>query len=83
VFVIHLLFSMSMFWGKKKDENKILRDKQINELMVAFPSIRRPNNDDSLFEILFNVGGTFSTLRIYIPHDFPVSRPGMFCPRRH
>jgi hypothetical protein len=66
-----------MFWHKKKDDNKALRDKNVADLTAAFPSIRRPNSDDSLFEILFNVAGTFSTLRIYIPHDFPVSRPGI------
>ena len=65
-----------MFWGKKKDDTKMLRDKNIKDLSSAFPTIRRPNSDDSLFEILFNVGGVFSTLRIYIPFDFPTTRPG-------
>lgn len=64
-----------MFWSnkKKKDEDK---EKQIKELKAVFPSIRRPNNDDNLFEIKFVVDNKYSSLRIFIPPDFPSIRPG-------
>lgn len=64
-----------MFWGggKKKEDEK---EKQLKQLKYAFPSIRRPNNDDSLFEIRFLVENTHHALRIAIPSDFPTSRPG-------
>jgi hypothetical protein len=65
-----------MFWSKKKiDDDK---DKQIKDLKQVFPSIRRPNNDDTLFEIKFVVDNQYSSLRIFIPADFPVSRPGIY-----
>jgi hypothetical protein len=72
------------FFGIKKEESaktssktstKSLRDQSISELKAAFPSIRKPNADDSLYEILFSVGGTFSTLRIHMSYDFPLSKP--------
>jgi hypothetical protein len=65
-----------MFWGaskKKKDEDK---ERHIRELKQVFPSIRRPNNDDTLFEIKFVVNNQYSSLRIFIPADFPHTRPG-------
>lgn len=66
-----------MFWGntrkKRGDEEK---EKQIKELKQVFPSIRRPNNDDNLFEIKFVVNNQYSSLRVFIPGDFPSTRPG-------
>lgn len=68
-----------MFFKKKVDEG---RAKQIKDLRSSFPSLRRPHNDDSVFDILFDVDKAYSTLRIYIHPDFPNSKPGMaqmFC----
>lgn len=64
-------------WGKKltKEEE---REKQIKELKHSFPSIRRPNNDDALFELKFVVNTQYSSLRVIIPSDFPTTRPGKF-----
>jgi hypothetical protein len=65
-----------MFWSapkKKKDDEK---EKQVKELKQVFPSIRRPNNDDNLFEIKFVVNNQYSSLRVFIPADFPSTRPG-------
>jgi hypothetical protein len=62
-----------MFWGaKKKDDDK---EKQLKHMKAAFPSMRRPNNDDRLFELRFTVDNQYNTLRITIPDDFPQSRP--------
>ena len=67
-----------MFWSKKKiDDDK---DKQIRDLKSVFPSIRRPNNDDTLFELKFVVDNQYSSLRIFIPADFPMTRPGKRVP---
>ncbi len=62
-------------WGKKltKEEE---REKQITTLKHSFPSIRRPNNDDNLFELKFVVDKQYSALRVIIPNDFPTTRPG-------
>ncbi len=61
-------------WGKKptKEED---RERLIKALKHSFPSIRRPNNDDNLFEIRFVVDGQYSSLRVIIPTDFPTTRP--------
>jgi hypothetical protein len=66
-----------MFWSSKKPTREEERDKQLKQLKHAFPSIRRPNNDDQLFEIRFVVEGQYSSLRILITQDFPDSSPGM------
>lgn len=58
---------------KKKGED---REKQIKELKAVFPSVRRPNNDDNVFEIKFVVDNQYSSLRIILPSDFPLTRPG-------
>ena len=67
-------------WGNTRRDSKTKfeddREKQIRSLKSAFPSIRRPNNDDSLFEMKFVVDGIYSSLRIHIPADFPLIRPG-------
>uniref|UniRef100_A0A7S3HG72 VPS37 C-terminal domain-containing protein n=1 Tax=Spumella elongata TaxID=89044 RepID=A0A7S3HG72_9STRA len=64
-----------MFWQKKtKGEDKD-KERQIRELKAVFPSIRRPNNDDNLFEIKFVVNTQYSSLRVFIPADFPNTRP--------
>jgi hypothetical protein len=67
------MFANVLFGAKKRDEDK---DRQIRELCATFPSIRRPQNDDTLFEMLFDVNRVYSTLRIYIHADFPNSKPG-------
>lgn len=63
-----------MFWGKKKDDD---REKLLKQFKYTFPSLRRPNNDDSLFEIRFPVENTYAVLRIAIPSEFPVVKPGL------
>lgn len=62
-----------MFWATKKKEDD--REKQLKHLKAAFPSMRRPNNDDRLFELRFTVDNQYNTLRITVPDDFPQSRP--------
>mmetsp|Transcript_30100 Transcript_30100/g.66623 ORF Transcript_30100/g.66623 Transcript_30100/m.66623 type:complete len:367 (-) Transcript_30100:107-1207(-) len=65
-----------MFWSSSKSKKKEDdRDKQVKDLKSVFPSIRRPNNDDSLFEIKFVVDNQYSSLRVFIPADFPSTRP--------
>ena len=63
---------------KKKDSDAEIREKIIRDLRSSFPSIRRPNNDNSMFELLFEVNKQYVTLRIFILADFPTSRPGNF-----
>ena len=70
-------------WGatsRKESKSKLEddKDKQIRSLKTAFPSIRRPHNDDSLFEMKIFVDGVYSSLRIVIPTDFPHTRPGLY-----
>jgi hypothetical protein len=62
-----------MFWSKKKDDD---RERQLKQFKFAFPSLRRPNNDDSLFEIRFLVENQHMVLRIAIPNEFPAVKPG-------
>ena len=69
------MFIPSVFGKQKKHEE---REKQIKDLRTTFRSIRRPNNDDSVFEILFEVDRMHNTLRIYLLPDFPTSKPGLF-----
>lgn len=64
-----------MFWGKKKSEDD--KERQLKQLKNAFPSLRRPQNDDNLFEIRFLVDNQNNALRIFVPADFPHIRPGM------
>lgn len=69
---------MNIFGRRKshhspKDES--LKDKQLRELKTVFPSIRRPNNDDTLFSVQFSVDNRYNSLRIFIPSDFPNVRP--------
>ena len=70
-----------MFWAakptKKKEDDK---ERQVKELKQVFPSVRRPNNDDNLFEIKFVVNNQYSSLRVFIPADFPNTRPGNYGP---
>ncbi len=54
-----------MFW-KKKDNDSEIKDKMLRELRGSFPSIRRPNNDDTVFELLFEINKQYNTLRIFI-----------------
>lgn len=67
-----------MLWGKKKTEDE--KERQLKLLKNAFPSIRRPQNDDTLFEIRFMVDSQSFALRIFIPSDFPTMRPGTTSP---
>jgi hypothetical protein len=39
--------------------------------------LRRPNNDDTVFEIMFELNRQYHTLRVYLSPDFPASRPSM------
>ena len=66
-----------MFWGRKKDNDAAIREKMIRDLRASFPSLRRPNNDDIVFEILFELNQQYHTLRVYLAADFPTSRPSM------
>ena len=54
------------------------REKQIKLLKQTFPSIRRPNNNDALFEIRFHVETAYCSLKIFVPADFPNTRPGRY-----
>jgi len=67
-------------WGFNRRDSKTKaeddREKQISNLKSTFPSLRRPLNDDSQFEMKVVVDGIYSVLRIYIPADFPQIRPG-------
>jgi hypothetical protein len=67
------MFNNVNLFGKRKEEEK---DRQIKDLRTSFPSLRRPNSDDALFEMLFQVDRVYSTLRIYISPDFPSTKPG-------
>jgi hypothetical protein len=69
-------------WGansRRESKTKLEdeKEKQIRSLKTAFPSIRRPHNDDSFFEMKIFVDGVYSSLRIVIPTDFPNTRPGL------
>ena len=63
--------------GKKKEDSD--RDKQIKEFRNAFPNVRRPNHNDSTFEIMFKVNELIMTLRIFLTGDFPIGKPGKLC----
>lgn len=67
-----------MFWFKGKEQEQFTKEKQIQELNGAFPSIRRPNQDNNLFEIVFEIDRKYNTLRIYLPSDFPSNKPGIY-----
>ena len=66
-----------MFWGKKKDNDAEIKIKMIRDLRASFPSLRRPNNDDTVFEIMFELNRQYHTLRVYLSAEFPASRPSM------
>lgn len=84
---------MNMFQWAKKSAESFEKERSIKELKAVFPDIRRPNNDNNLFEILFDVQGNaaplaashtlayiartghYSTLKIFIPTDYPVTKP--------
>lgn len=67
-----------MFWFKGKEQEQYTKEKQIQDLSGAFPSIRRPNQDNNLFEIVFEIDRKYNTLRIYLPSDFPSNKPGYY-----
>jgi hypothetical protein len=62
-------------WNKKKEDEK---EKQLKQFKYAFPSLRRPNNDDTLYEIRFLVENQHNALRIAIPNEFPSVKPGNY-----
>ena len=65
-----------MFWGgSKKNDGAEVKDRMLRELRSAFPSLRRPNNDDTVYELLFEVDQKYNTLRVFFSPDFPASRP--------
>jgi hypothetical protein len=68
---------MSFFWGKSSSKSETDRSKarHIADLAACFPSIRRPNNDDSSFELAFEADRKLNTLRIWLPSDFPSNKP--------
>jgi hypothetical protein len=66
---------MSFLWGKSKSETDVSRTRQVAELLACFPSIRRPTNDDSSFELTFEIERKMNTLRIWLPSDFPANKP--------
>jgi hypothetical protein len=64
-----------MFWSKKPKENP--REKAIKELEKTFPSIKKSDNNNQ-YEMLFETTSKqFHSLIIYLPDDFPQSRPGI------
>jgi hypothetical protein len=70
-----------MFWfNKGKEPENYTKEKQIRELSISFPSLRRPNQDDNLFEIIFEIDRKYNTLKIYLPSDFPANKPGTSSP---
>ena len=42
------------------------------------PTIRRPDDNDELFELFFMIDDKFSALRIYLPNEFPLKRPRLY-----
>ncbi len=72
-----LLADIGMFWSSKKPSREEEKEKHIKGLQHAFPSIRRPNNDDDLFEVRFVVEGQYSSLRILVTGEFPAVAPGI------
>ena len=62
-------------FGKKKEESE--RDKQLKALRLAYPTVRRPHNDDSILEVLFLVQKEYNTLKIFLLSDFPNDAPSM------
>eukprot|EP01038_Epipyxis_sp_PR26KG_P011166 gene11166-14984_t len=65
-------------WGSTKDHKVVKeteKEKQIQILKKSYPSIRRPNNNDDSFEILLNIQSVYSSLKIFIPSDFPNDKP--------
>ena len=70
------MFSWKAKPASAKNPKEVTKERLIRELTTTFPSIRRPNNDDTAFEIKFLVEDQYSVLKIYIPSDFPQTRPG-------
>jgi hypothetical protein len=66
-----------MFWFKGTQKDESGKEKQIRDLSNAFPSVKRPNQDDNMFELVFEIDRKYNTLRIYLPSDFPTSKPGI------
>lgn len=67
---------MSFLWGKRSsDTDSGSRARHVADLVACFPSIRRPNNDDSSFEFSFEIDRNLNTLRVWLPSDFPSTKP--------
>ena len=65
-----------MFWGGgKKNDSVDIKEKMLRELRSAFPSLRRPNNDDTVYELLCEANKQYYTLRVFFAPDFPASKP--------
>lgn len=65
-------------WASKKkgDSSKGTdRKSQLEEFKNSFPAHRKPNNDDSIIEIVFSCQGSLAILRMYLTDEFPVQRP--------
>jgi hypothetical protein len=67
-----------MHWFRSNKDQEPTREKNVKELCASFPSIRRPQDDDNMFELLFEIDRKYNTLRIYLPSDFPANKPGFY-----
>lgn len=62
-------------FGKKTDTNAANKAKIIKDLSKKYTNLTKPQKDNSLLEISFDLQGQYSTLRIFLSHDFPISKP--------
>jgi hypothetical protein len=69
-----MFIPVNIFGKKRIDDEK---ERQIRDLRATFPSLRRPNNDNEVFEIIFEIDRSYNTLRVYLQPDFPASKPGL------
>ncbi len=77
---VHLLkkssrLKMSLFWGKKKHVPSA-KERLIREMQMVYPSVRRCNPDDSLFELSVRPSTVPFTIRILLDKSFPDIKPG-------
>lgn len=64
------------FLGLGKSRIETEREKKIKEFRQAFPNLRKPYHDDSIYEVVFQSDQVYMTLRIFLTADFPTSKPG-------
>jgi hypothetical protein len=62
-------------FGRKTNDNAVNKDKMIKDLFKSYPRMTKPQKDNSVLEVSFDLQGQYSTLRIFLPHDFPISKP--------